>query len=85
MSEIEDIKFLRDNTGCGIVDAKKALDLCKNKIIALEYLYLKGHAIARYKYVNGKKIPWENIDYYREAKMRGYKNEILFRSNKRDV
>ena len=35
MGKIEDIKFLRDKTGCGIASAKKAIDLCKNRKIAL--------------------------------------------------
>lgn len=67
---IEDIKFLRDKTGCGIASAKKAMELCKNKEIAFEFIRLKGQAIARYKKIDGRKIPWDNIDYYMEAKKR---------------
>ena len=70
MGKIEDIKFLRDKTGCGIVSAKKVIELCENKEIAFEFMRLKGQAVARYKYVEGKKVPWDNIDYYIEAKKR---------------
>ena len=70
MGKIEDIKFLRDKTGCGIVSAKKAIDLCKNRKIAFEFIRLKGQALARYKYIDGRKVPWDNIDYYMEAKKR---------------
>ena len=67
---IEDIKFLRDRTGCRIASAKKAMELCKNKEIAFEFIRLKGQAVARYKKIDGRKIPWDNIDYYMEAKKR---------------
>lgn len=70
MGKIEDIKFLRDKTGCGIASAKKAIDLCKNRKIAFEFIRLKGQALARYKYIDGRKVPWDNIDYYMEAKKR---------------
>lgn len=70
MGKIEDIKFLRDKTGCGIASAKKVMELCKNKEIALEFIRLKGQALARYKYIDGRKIPWDNIDYYMEARKR---------------
>ena len=70
MGKIEDIKFLRDKTGCGIASAKKAIDLCKNRKIAFEFIRLKGQALARYKYIDRRKVPWDNIDYYMEAKKR---------------
>ena len=70
MGKIEDIKFLRDKTGCGIVSAKKVIELCENKEIAFEFMRLKGRALARYKYIEGRKVPWDNIDYYMEAKKR---------------
>ena len=70
MGKIEDIKFLRDRLGCGVASAKKVLELCENKEIAFEFIRLKGQAVARYKYVEGKKVPWDNIDYYIEAKKR---------------
>lgn len=70
MGKIEDIKFLRDKTGCGIVSAKKVIELCENKEIAFEFMRLKGRALARYKYIDGRKVPWDNIDYYMEAKKR---------------
>lgn len=70
MGKIEDIKFLRDKTGCGIASAKKVIELCENKEIAFEFIRLKGQVVARYKYVEGKKVSWDNIDYYMEAKKR---------------
>ena len=70
MEKIEDIKFLRDRLECGIASAKKVIELCENKEIAFEFIRLKGQAVARYKYVEGKKVPWDNIDYYIEAKKR---------------
>jgi len=70
MGKIEDIKLLRDRLGCGVVSAKKVIELCENKEIAFEFMRLKGQAVARYKYVEGKKVPWDNIDYYIEAKKR---------------
>lgn len=70
MGKIEDIKFLRDKTGCGITSARMAIDLCGNKEIAFEFMRLKGQAVARYKNIDGRKIPWDNIDYYMEAKKR---------------
>lgn len=45
------------------------MDICNYDIeIAFEFLRLKGQAVARYKIINNKKIPWNNIDYYMEAK-----------------
>lgn len=70
MGKIEDIKSLREQIGCGITDAKKAIDLCDDKEIALEFLRLKGQALARYNIINGKKIRWNDMDYYKEAKKR---------------
>lgn len=70
MSKIEDIKYLRDITGCGIAQGKKAIEICGDREIAVEFLKLHGQALARYKKVNNKKIPWDNFDYYKEAKRR---------------
>ena len=67
---IESIKFLNEKTGCGISNAKKAMELCKNKEIAFEFIRLKSQAYARYKIIDGRKIPWDNTDYYMEAKKR---------------
>ena len=63
MSKIEDIKYLRDVTGCGIAQGKKVIEICKDKEVAVEFLKLRGQ-------VNNKKIPWDNFDYYKEAKRR---------------
>lgn len=66
---MNNIKILNEKTGCGVITAKKTMDICKNDIeIAFEFLKLKGHALARYKIIDNKKIPWDNIDYYMEAK-----------------
>lgn len=70
MSKIEDIKYLRDMTGCGIAQGKKAIEICKDREIAIEFLKLRGQALARYKKIDNKKIPWDNFDYYKEAKRR---------------
>lgn len=65
---IIDIKFLKEKTGCGIEAARQAMILCKNREIAFEFLKLKSHAVARYKKIDDRKIPWDNIDYYMEAR-----------------
>ena len=66
---MNNIKILSEKTGCGVIVAKKTMDICKNDIeIAFEFLRLKGHAVARYKKIDDRKIPWDNIDYYMEAK-----------------
>jgi len=68
---MNNIKILSEKTGCGVIAAKKAMDICKYDIeIAFEFIRLKGQAFARYKYIDGRKIPWDNIDYYMEAKKR---------------
>lgn len=66
---MNNIKILSEKTGCGVITAKKTMDICKNDIeIAFEFLKLKSHAVARYKKIDDRKIPWDNIDYYMEAK-----------------
>ena len=68
---MNNIKILSEKTGCGVITAKKTMDICKNDIdVAFEFLKLKGHAVARYKIINNKKIPWDNVDYYMEARKR---------------
>jgi len=69
MGKIEDIKYIRDKTGCGIAEGKHAIELCKERDITVEYLKLRGQALARYKYNKaGKRVPWNMYDYYKEAK-----------------
>lgn len=65
---MEMIKKLRERTGCSLNDCKKALELCNDMNVAYEYLRLRGQALARYKIVNGKKIPWQTEDYLEAAK-----------------
>ena len=65
---IIDIKFLKEKTGCGVKAVKQAMIFCKNREIAFEFLKLKNHAVARYKIIDNRKIPWDNVDYYMEAK-----------------
>lgn len=70
MNKIEDIKYLKEVTGCSILQSKNAIEICLNREIAVEFLKLKWQAVARYKKVNNKKIPWNDFDYYEEAKRR---------------
>lgn len=65
---MNNIKFLKEKTGCGVKATKQAMILCKNREIAFEFLKLKSHAVARYKIIDNRKIPWDNVDYYMEAK-----------------
>ena len=65
---MEMIKKLKERTGCSLSDCKKALELCNDMNVAYEYLRLRGQALARYKIVNGKKIPWQTEDYLEAAK-----------------
>jgi translation elongation factor EF-Ts len=66
---MEMIKKLRERTGRSLNDCNKALELCNNDInVAYEYLRLREQALARYKIVNGKKIPWQTEDYLEAAK-----------------
>ena len=68
---MNNIKILSEKTGCGVIVAKKAMDICRYDIeIAFEFLKLKGQAVARYKNIDGRKIPWDNVDYYMEARKR---------------
>ena len=46
---MNNIKILSEKTGCGVIVAKKAMDICRYDIeIAFEFLKLKGQAVARY-------------------------------------
>ena len=66
---MNNIKILSEKTGCGVITAKRTMDICNYDIeIAFEFLRLKGQAVARYKIIDNRKIPWDNIDYYMEAK-----------------
>lgn len=65
---MEMIKKLKERTGCSLNDCKKALEFCNDMNVAYEYLRLRGQALARYKIVNGKKIPWQTEDYLEAAK-----------------
>ena len=70
MGKIEDIKYIRSKLGCGLADAKNAIELYQDRNIAIEFLKLKGQAVARYRKVDHIKEPWTNLDYYIEAKKR---------------
>lgn len=63
-----EIAQLREETGVSVSEAAKALDLCEEYDIAKEYLRLRYTAIARYKVIEGKKIPFEIADYINLAK-----------------
>ena len=63
------INDLREKTGCGIEECKKAIGKCDNDInTAYEYLRIKGMAVARYKIVNGEKVKFNDDDMIQLAK-----------------
>ena len=62
------LKRLREETGCSIIDCKKALDVCDSYEMAYEYLRLKSQAVCRYKITNGKKEKWTDEDYIEKAR-----------------
>lgn len=68
MEKINNIKTLKEETGCSYSVANKVLEFCKDVKIALEFLKLRGQAIARYRIVDDQRVPWDDIDYYMEAK-----------------
>jgi len=68
MKKINDIKTLKEKTGCSYSVANKVLDLCKDIKIALKFLRLRGQAVARYRIIDDQKVLWDDIDYYMEAK-----------------
>lgn len=49
MDKINNIKILKEKTGCSYSVANKILNLCKDVKIALEFLKLRGQAIVRYR------------------------------------
>ena len=70
------VKRLKEQSGCSLVDCKKALEVCEGlEGVAYEYLKLKSCAVARYRIVNFKKVPWKDKDYVEEAK-RAYSASI---------
>lgn len=62
------INKLRNETGVGIYEANRALNLCGDVEIAKEFLKLYSQAVARYKIINNKKIAYEIEDYVELAK-----------------
>lgn len=63
------IQELMYKTGCGFYNAREALEKCDNNIsIAYEYLRLKGQPLARYKNIDGNRVPWQDQDYIDAAK-----------------
>lgn len=68
MKKINDIKILKEETGCSYSAANKVLNLCKDVKIALKFLRLRSQAVARYRIVDDQRVPWDDIDYYIEAK-----------------
>jgi hypothetical protein len=63
----EDIKLLREKIGCGMEQARIALEKCNSIDSAYYYLKIKSLAVARYKIVNGKRILWGDEDFIAEA------------------
>lgn len=75
MYKAEQIREVHNRTGCGICTAEKTLTLCGDDVnVAVEFIRLRGQAVARYKIISGKKIPWNNDDYLKEAKRKAKKN-----------
>lgn len=63
------IKALKRQTGCSLVESKRALEACDGDyIVAYYYLKLKSSAVARYTIKNGKNIPFTEKDYVALAK-----------------
>lgn len=67
-ARLEDINELRRLTGASLSDCQKALKLTGDIPIAEEYIRLSGQAVARYRKVNGEKIPFSEKDYVELAK-----------------
>lgn len=69
MGDKDLIANLKNQTGCSLMDCKKALILCDNNIdIAYVYLMLKFSGVKRYKVVDGIKKSWTDTDYLQKAK-----------------
>lgn len=55
----EKVKILSIITGCGLLNCKKALEICdNNELVAYEYLKLISQPVVRCKIINNKKIHW---------------------------
>lgn len=67
--ELNIIKRLKEDINCPLIVAKKALELCDdNYDVAKEFIRYKYSGVARYKIVNGKKVPFADEDYVAWAK-----------------
>lgn len=62
------LERLRAETGCGIAECRKALEICGSYDVAYEYLRLKSQAVCRYKNVNGQTVRWVDDDYIEKAR-----------------
>ena len=61
-------KLARD-TGCSLSVCNKALTLCDGDYdVSYTYLEMKNSAVARYKNIDGHKVPWTDSDYIAAAK-----------------
>lgn len=65
----EKVKYLFEITGCGLLNCKKALEVCGGDIpVAYEFLRLKSQPVVRYKQIGSEKIRWSEQDYINRAK-----------------
>lgn len=62
-STIQVIRKLSNETGVSLSEAKKALSICTDYVIAKEYLRLKYDGVARYKIIDGRRITFSDNDY----------------------
>ncbi len=54
---VDDVKFVRDTVGAGMLECKQALDKFDgDRLLAAGYLNYVGCAVARWRYEDGKRI-----------------------------
>lgn len=71
----ENINILR-NRGYGLNRAVNALNRCGTVRSALTYLIMYGDATARYKLVDGNRVPWTHDDYVQYAIKNPYEGDL---------
>lgn len=72
----DELSQLRAETGASIADIAKALNLCRSYDVAKEYIKLKSTAVARYKVIDGKKLPLDTTDYIKLARENATTNKM---------
>lgn len=64
----EKVMELRNRTGAGMMDCKKALMECQDDIdVAYEYSRIMSQPVARFRKIDGQKVHWKRDDYLKEA------------------